>query len=592
MAFPILAHLSFKMLLPMEKKSSSIAIWNSNFPRTTQCKATYKDAKVHSSQTITRRSTSFQPSIWTYDYIQSLNSEYKEELYAVNCRMLREEVRMMLCKMENEVDQLEFIDVLQRLGVAYHFTDEIKNILDNIYNTQTSKSKKNLHATALKFRLLRQHGYDISPDIFICFQDEKDNFKKCYTFDVEGVLSLYESSFHSFEDEAILDEARDFTSKCLKEYNFNQKRSTYISLLINHALELPLHWRIPRWEAVWFVKAYERKQNMNLVILQFAKMDFNIVQSIYQEELKLASRWWNRIGLGDKLSFARDRLVENFVWSMATNFKPEFEYIREVLTKVNSFITTIDDVYDVHGTLEEVELFTKAIERWDLNVMDPLPYYMKICFHALYNFVNEIAFETLKNSGHYITPYLKKSWADLCKAYLIEAKWYHSGYTPTLEEYLENAWISIGAPVILTHAYFVIPQSFKMEDLAHLEENPNIIRFSAMILRLANDLGTYKRENETGDIPKSIQCYMNETGANEVEAHEHVKSMMFTMWKKMNKEAHDSSFSQSFIDTSINLARMALCMYQHGDGHTVQCPKIQDRIISLIFQPISMRSVI
>ncbi|PNX69414.1 myrcene synthase chloroplastic-like, partial [Trifolium pratense] len=88
-----------------------------------------------------------------------------EELYAVNCRMLREEVRMMLCKMENEVDQLEFIDVLQRLGVAYHFTDEIKNILDNIYNTQTSKSKKNLHATALKFRLLRQHGYDISPGI-------------------------------------------------------------------------------------------------------------------------------------------------------------------------------------------------------------------------------------------------------------------------------------------------------------------------------------------------------------------------------------------------------------------------------------------
>jgi hypothetical protein len=75
---------------------------------------------------------------------------------------------------------------------------------------------------------------------------------------------------------------------------------------------------------------------------------------------------------------------------------------------------------------------------------------------------------------------------------LIEAKWYHSGYAPTLEEYLENAWISIGAPVIITHAYFVIPQSFKMEDLVHLEENPNIIRFSAMILRLANDLGTYK----------------------------------------------------------------------------------------------------
>jgi len=47
--------------------------------------------------------------------------------------------------------------------------------------------------------------------------------------------------------------------------------------------------------------------------------------------------------------------------------------------------------------------------RWDLNAMEPLPHYMKICFHALYNFVNEVAFETLKKSGHYITPYLKKA---------------------------------------------------------------------------------------------------------------------------------------------------------------------------------------
>lgn len=33
--------------------------------------------------------------------------------------MLKEKVRMMFNKMENEIDQLEFIDVLQRLGVAY-----------------------------------------------------------------------------------------------------------------------------------------------------------------------------------------------------------------------------------------------------------------------------------------------------------------------------------------------------------------------------------------------------------------------------------------------------------------------------------------
>ena len=80
MAFPIIGNLPFsftkKVLPPVEKKDSTQALWNSNFPRTTEWNASNKDAKDH-SQTIARRSANFQPSIWTYDYIQSLTNEYK-----------------------------------------------------------------------------------------------------------------------------------------------------------------------------------------------------------------------------------------------------------------------------------------------------------------------------------------------------------------------------------------------------------------------------------------------------------------------------------------------------------------------------------
>ncbi|KAI5440774.1 hypothetical protein KIW84_010302 [Lathyrus oleraceus] len=438
----------------------------------------------------------------------------QEDMYAEKCKVLREEVRMMFNKMENEVDQLEFVDVLQRLGVDYHFNNEIRNMLDNIYNTQTSKLKNNLYATALKFRILRQHGYDISTDVFVGFQDEILDLKKDISaVDVEGMLSMYEASFHSFEDETILDEARDFTTKFLKDYLNQNGDNDIMSLQISHALELPLHWRIPRWETQWFINTYERQQKKNIDLLHFAKLDYNIVQNIYQEELKYTSRWWKRSELGEKLSFARDRIVENYVWTVGTNFKPDFDYFRKVMTKVNALITTIDDVYDLYGTLEELELFTEAIDRWDLNAMDSLPYYMKICFYTLYNFVNDLALDAMKNNGYHITPYIKKSWQDICKTYLIEAKWYHSGYKPSLEEYIENAWISISAPVILIHAYFLIPHSIKQQDLVCLEQSPDIIRYSSLLLRLPNDLGTFK-----GDIPKSIQCYMNETGASETEA--------------------------------------------------------------------------
>jgi (-)-alpha-terpineol synthase len=106
---------------------------------------------------------------------------------------------------------------------------------------------------------------------------------------VEGMLSMYEASFYSFEDETILDEARDFISKFLKKY-LNQNGGNLLSLQISHALELPLHWRISRSEACWFIEIYERQPNKIDVLLQFAKLDYNILQSIYQEDLKYSSR--------------------------------------------------------------------------------------------------------------------------------------------------------------------------------------------------------------------------------------------------------------------------------------------------------------
>lgn len=97
---------------------------------------------------------------------------------------------------------------------------------------------------------------------------------------------MYEASFHLFEDETILDEARDFTTEFLKRY-LDQYGDNDI---ISHALELPLHWRIPRWETQWFIDIYDRQQKKNIDLLEFAKLDYNIVQNIYQEELKYTSR--------------------------------------------------------------------------------------------------------------------------------------------------------------------------------------------------------------------------------------------------------------------------------------------------------------
>ena len=126
-------------------------------------------------------------------------------------------------------------------------------------------------------------------DIFNSFKDERGKFKACLCEDTMGMLSLYEASFLSIEGENILDEARDFSIKHLEDY-VKQNKDKNLAIIISHSLELPLHWRMLRSEARWFINIYRSKQDMNPILLELAELDFNIVQAAHQEDLKQVSR--------------------------------------------------------------------------------------------------------------------------------------------------------------------------------------------------------------------------------------------------------------------------------------------------------------
>lgn len=108
--------------------------------------------------------------------------------------------------------------------------------------------------------------------------------------DVKGVLSLYEASFLGYEGEQILDDARAFSSFHLRSA-LNEGRSNNMVLEeVNHALELPLHHRTQRLEARWYIEHYAKKRDSNRVLLEAAKLDFNILQSTLQNDLQEVSR--------------------------------------------------------------------------------------------------------------------------------------------------------------------------------------------------------------------------------------------------------------------------------------------------------------
>ena len=59
--------------------------------------------------------------------------------------------------------------------------------------------------------------------------------------------------------------------------------------------------------------------------------------------------------------------MECFIWSVGMVTKPQYSNCQRALTKVAAFVTIIHDIYDVYGTLDELELFTYAVERFVQN---------------------------------------------------------------------------------------------------------------------------------------------------------------------------------------------------------------------------------
>ena len=102
------------------------------------------------------------------------------------------------------------------------------------------------------------------------------------------MLNLYEASFLAFEGENIMDEALKFSRTHLNEVK--SMVNPALSELVSHALELPLHRRMVRLEARWYIEARSERKHVNGLLLELAKLDFNVVQSQLQSDLKDMSR--------------------------------------------------------------------------------------------------------------------------------------------------------------------------------------------------------------------------------------------------------------------------------------------------------------
>ncbi|CAI9781754.1 unnamed protein product [Fraxinus pennsylvanica] len=493
---------------------------------------------------------------------------FRDEFDIVHKQKLENIKQLLLeSKEEDPIESLNLVNAIQRLAIDNHFHEEIDTILRGHYFATSTcvYGFSTLRDVSLLFRLLRQEGYHVPADVFHNFKSKDGKFKGHLRQDVRGLMELYEASQLNLQGEDTLDEAANFSSEILSE-----RLTDLDSEIISHTLMYPHHKSVARLTANFYFKnCSEGINGCEKPLKELASLDFFMVQRIYQQELLQISMWWEALGLAKELKLARNQLTKWYIWSIAAMADPSLSEERIDLTKSIAFIYFVDDIFDLYGKPHELTLFTEAINRWEHGAIENLPEYMKICCKALIDTTNEIGYKIYKKHGYNPIDSLKKMWASLCNAFLVESKWFASHELPKADEYLENGKVSSGVPVVLVLSFFLTNVVGSTGSSVHLEDISDLIASVSTILRIWDDLGSAKDEQQDGKDGSFIESYVKEhRGLSIVQAREHVNRLISSEWKRLNKESFrlNQLSASSITKASLNIARMVPLMYSYSDN--------------------------
>eukprot|EP01018_Ginkgo_biloba_P029634 Gb_38696 [translate_table: standard] len=416
------------------------------------------------------------------------------------------------------------------------------------------------------------------------------------------VSQLYRASHVAFPEEKVMEDARIFTTKYLQKSLTKSDILSDKNLLteIKYALEYPWKCSVPRWEArnyidvygtddAWLHKNLFRMSYVsNQKILELARLDFNIVQSQHQTELKLLSRWWIESGMSEVTIF-RHRHVEYYLWGVLGAFEPEYSASRISVCKVSIMLTIFDDLYDTYGTIEEVRLFNEALKRWDVSITDCLPESMRICYKFIYKTRNELIEEATQHQSRDMFHHIQKQWEYYTGAYFQEAEWMADGYVPTLDEYIKNGKNSSAHRLWTMHPMLLMGQLISDDILRQLEfPASNLLELIGLSSRLADDTQDFEDEKASGELISSIWSYLKDNPeATEEDALNHINGIIDHSLMELNREFLKTDDIPLCCKKMIsNISKGCQFFYRHGDGFSISSKEIKDQIFKILIHPV------
>ncbi|XP_062190962.1 (E)-beta-caryophyllene synthase-like [Phragmites australis] len=490
----------------------------------------------------------------------------------------KEEVRRILLDAAASSDlarKLDLVDALQRLGVDYHYKKEIDELLRAVYDDRDGASD-DLYVTSLRFYLLRKHGYTVCSDVFLKFRDEQGDVS---SDDVNCLMTLYDAAHLGTHGEKILDAIITFNKNRLQSV-MKTNLEPELAEEVRFTLETPRFRRVERVEARRFISVYEKKAARDETILEFAKLDYNILQVLYCQELKELTTWWKDFQSRTDLRFARDRLVEMHFWMMGVVYEPYYSYSRIMLTKLMICVSLFDDLYDNYSTTQESNIFTTAMERWDEKATEKFPAYLKALYNNILGTTDEIV-EELKHQNNKHAEIVRKLVIDIAKCYHAEVKWRDEHYVPTdVEEHLQVSVRSSACMHITNLAFISLGDVTTREAVEWAFTYPKIIRGVCIVGRIANDMVSHEREQASEHMVSTVQTCIKQYGVTVEEANEKLRVMIEEAWMDIVQECLDLKHPMALLEKAVNLARTMDFMYKREDAYTLSF-SLKDTITSL-----------
>ncbi|EOA33662.1 hypothetical protein CARUB_v10019830mg [Capsella rubella] len=507
--------------------------------------------------------------------------------------------------------RLRIIDALESLGIDRYFKNEIKSLLDETYRYWLRGDEEiclDLITCALTFRLLLAHGYDVSYDPLKPFAEESgfSDTLEGYLKNTFSVLELFKAS-QSYPHESALKKQCSWSKQYLEMELSNRLKTSvrdkYLKKEVEDALGFPSYASLERLDhrrkllngcVVGNTRVSKTSYCLHNAcssdILKLAVDDFNLCQSIHQEEMEFLDRWIveNRL---QELKFARQKLAYCYFSGAATLFSPELSDARISWAKGGVLTTVIDDFFDVGGSKEELENLIHLVEKWDLNgVPEYHSEHVEIIFSVLRDTILETGDKAFTYQGRTVTHHIVKIWLDLLKSMLREAKWSSDKSSPSVEDYMKNAYISFAlGPIILPATYLIGP--LLSEETVNSHQYYHLYKLVSTMGRLLNDIQGFKREYKEGKL-NAVSLHMKHERDNRSkdEIIESMKGLAERKRKELHKlvlEEKGSVVPRECKGAFLKMSKVLNLFYRKDDGFTSH--NLMSVVKSVIYEPVTLQ---